>query len=281
MPVVYSKLARDKSPDRPDEWQYFGSRLVELVGVPAGNTVLDVGTGPGSVLLPAAKMTGDQGQAIGIDIDFDWFRFITPKIQDQNLNSVSFAHMDVGQLGFEEDTFDRVFCGNLGWDYCFDFWQMEFTGPDIRMAEIARVLKPGGRLGISSWAGREDIDWFGAHFKMYFPEFTAEWEDKEGKLFRVYRENTEAYRMILEEGGFQDIDVILDTEVFVSKDEEEWWGQVWGSFWWQYIDPVEKSNPEKMNRFKEIIFDELDQFKYYDGIRMNKTAVFALGTNRK
>jgi ubiquinone/menaquinone biosynthesis C-methylase UbiE len=281
MPVVYSKLARDKSSDRPDEWQYFGSRLVELVGVSAGNTVLDVGTGPGSVLFPASKKTGDQGQIIGIDIDFDWFRFITPKIQDQNLNSVSFAHMDVGQLGFEEDTFDRVFCGNLGWDYCFDFWQMEFIGPDIWLAEISRVLKPGGRLGISSWAGREDIDWFGALFKMYFPEYIVDWENKEGSLFRVYRENAEAYRMILKEGGFQDVEVIMDTEVFVSKDEEEWWGQVWGSFWWQYIDPVEKSNPKKMNQFKEMIFSELDQFKYYDGIRMNKTAVFALGTNRK
>jgi ubiquinone/menaquinone biosynthesis C-methylase UbiE len=248
------------------------------VDIPVGAFVLDVGTGPGSVIIPAAKKVGSQGLGIGIDIDFDWFRHVVPTIQEFNLKHVTFAQMDVERLGFESNTFDRVLCGNLGWDYCFDFWNMEFTGPDTRLAEISRVLKPGGKVGISSWAGREDIDWFGAHFKMYFPEFITDWEKKEDSPFRVYRENAEAYQTILKEGGFENVKVVLETEVFVSKDEEAWWSQLWGSFWWQYIDPVEESNPKKMKQFKKLIFNELKQFKYYDGFRMNKTAVFAVGT---
>ena len=230
MKVVHSKLANDKSPDSPDDWQYFGSRLAALADIPAGGTVLDIGTGPGSVIIPAAKDIGEHGLGVAMDIDFDWFKHVIPITQEHHLNHVLFAQMDAAKLGFANRTFDRVLCGNLGWDYCFDFWMMEFIGPDTRLAEISRVLKPGGRVGISSWAGREDIDWFASYFKTHFPEYIADLEEKKGTSFRIYRENAEAYQIILKQGGFKDVKVSLETEVFVSKDEEEWWSQLWGSF---------------------------------------------------
>jgi ubiquinone/menaquinone biosynthesis C-methylase UbiE len=49
-------------------WDYFGVRLVEHAATYPGALVLDVGCGPGSSLLPAAKKTGSRGFAYGIDI---------------------------------------------------------------------------------------------------------------------------------------------------------------------------------------------------------------------
>jgi O-methyltransferase/aklanonic acid methyltransferase len=52
----------------PDYWDYFGVRLVECAGLTPGMKVLDIGSGTGSSLFPAADMVGPSGYAIGVDI---------------------------------------------------------------------------------------------------------------------------------------------------------------------------------------------------------------------
>src|ERR1700687_5705360 len=45
-----------------------GRELVELAQIPAGARVLDVATGRGAILFPAAECVGQQGEVIGVDI---------------------------------------------------------------------------------------------------------------------------------------------------------------------------------------------------------------------
>lgn len=45
-----------------------GQRLVELAQIPAGARVLDVASGRGAILFPAAERVGPQGKVIGVDI---------------------------------------------------------------------------------------------------------------------------------------------------------------------------------------------------------------------
>ena len=121
MNVVYTRIASPTVPERPNYWQYFGLRLTEHARIPQGATVLDIGTGPGSVLIPAAKKVGIHGLGIGVDVDFGWFKYILPDLQKHNLRSTALAQMDATNLGINNAQVDHVLCGFLGWDYCFDF----------------------------------------------------------------------------------------------------------------------------------------------------------------
>jgi hypothetical protein len=123
-----------------------------------------------------------------------------------------------------------------------------------------------------------DIDWFGEQFIRYFSEYVADWEKEQGEVFRVYQESVDGYAKILRAGGFQDVQVSAETEEFVSADEEEWWGQVWGAYWWEHIDPLAEKEPDRLQRFKEQVFEDLQRFKHPNGICSCKTAVFAFGT---
>ena len=54
--------------DAQGAFAHFGRRLVEVVGVETGQRVLDVATGRGAVLFPAAEHVGTTGEAVGVDI---------------------------------------------------------------------------------------------------------------------------------------------------------------------------------------------------------------------
>jgi SAM-dependent methyltransferase len=51
----------------------FGKRLVEMMGIQAGDCVLDVGVGRGANLIPAAERVGVEGSVVGIDISQGMF----------------------------------------------------------------------------------------------------------------------------------------------------------------------------------------------------------------
>jgi ubiquinone/menaquinone biosynthesis C-methylase UbiE len=180
MNVVYSRLASAKVPESPNYWQYFGSQLIEHARTPEGATILDVGTGTGSVLIPAVKRATIHGLGIGVDIDFGWFKHVRPELQKHNIRNTALAQMDVVNLGFVNGKFDNVLCGFLGWDYCFDFFGMQFTGPDVRLSEITRVLRDGGLVAISSWERQEDLEWLGEHFQRHFPAYVADQREEAG-----------------------------------------------------------------------------------------------------
>jgi ubiquinone/menaquinone biosynthesis C-methylase UbiE len=158
---------------------------------------------------------------------------------------------------------------------------VEYTGPDTRLAELTRVLRDGGRVGISSWERQEDLDWLGEQFRKYFPAYVADQEKEMGSVIRVYsKENAKGLERILRKGSFQDIDIITETAEFVSADEEEWWWQVWGAGWWEHIDRVARTDADKLKQFKEQVFENLGQHKQNDGIHFSKTVLFAFGKRK-
>jgi len=107
--------------------------MLDAAGVRAGAHVLDVCTGPG-MLVQAAIERG--AKATGLDF---------PKVVELAQKLVptgEFRAGDAQALPFPDDTFDAVVCG---------YGVIHLPEPEMALREMMRVLRPGGRAGISVW----------------------------------------------------------------------------------------------------------------------------------
>ena len=131
-------------------------RLITLADLEEGQRVLDVATGPGMVARGAAALVksdmtdgvDEVGQVMGVDIANDAIEVARQRARDAGLTNIEFMIDDAEALQLADAQFDRVFCS---------FGLMHFPAPDKAMAEMARVLVPGGRVVVAVWGESQDV----------------------------------------------------------------------------------------------------------------------------
>lgn len=106
----------------------------------AGDVVLDLGSGAGIDILLAAKHVGPSGRAIGVDMTDDMIARANENIAAAGLSNVEVRKGIIEELPVEDGSVDWVISN------CVINLSPE---KDRVFAEIARVLKPGGRVRIS------------------------------------------------------------------------------------------------------------------------------------
>ncbi len=139
--AIFERIAPEYDLAGPGCFAHYGRRLVEVIGVAPGQRVLDVATGRGAVLFPAAERVGASGEVVGIDLAEAMVRATGDEAKHRGLPA-TVRVMDAEQLDFPDASFDCVLCG---------FGVMFFPDLPHTLAEFRRVLKPGGRLGVSTW----------------------------------------------------------------------------------------------------------------------------------
>lgn len=119
--------------------QVLEENTVHLCGIQPGDTVLELGHGPGMGLQSAAKLLTDPtGRLIGVDYSEYMHQVAKERMKELVANGkVSLHHCDVAAMPLADSTVDKVFHCN-----CYYFW------PDLRKgtSEIHRVMKPGGLM---------------------------------------------------------------------------------------------------------------------------------------
>lgn len=103
-----------------------------------GERVLDVGCGPGSLTVPAARKVGKSGKAVGIDASPEMIEVATRKARKHGME-VDFRVAPIEALPFEDGEFDVVLSSLM----------LHHLPDDVKaqgLSEIVRVSKPGGRL---------------------------------------------------------------------------------------------------------------------------------------
>ncbi|ACA18653.1 Methyltransferase type 11 [Methylobacterium sp. 4-46] len=103
----------------------------------AGEQVLDVGCGPGFFLRDLAIAVGSEGRAVGIDISEPMLALAKARCAD--LSNVEFERTVAAHLPASDGRVDLV-CGLQTYAYLEDL--------EVGLAELHRVLRPGGRAVI-------------------------------------------------------------------------------------------------------------------------------------
>lgn len=125
----------------------YGARLLELCAAEPGQRVLDLACGTGEPGLTLA-LAQPQVQVVGIDSAHAMAHAAVSAGEAEGLTNISFAIAEGERLPFADNTFDRVMCR---------FGLMAFDQPSRGLAEIARVLTPGGRLALAVWSVPETV----------------------------------------------------------------------------------------------------------------------------
>jgi ubiquinone/menaquinone biosynthesis C-methylase UbiE len=94
----------------------------------------------------AARLVGESGRVIITDFAPEMVAGARQRAQELGVENAEFRVLDAERMDLETDSVDGVLCR---WAY------MLTTVPAAAFAETRRVLRPGGRLAFSVWAGRE------------------------------------------------------------------------------------------------------------------------------
>ena len=129
-----------------EQMAFLNHRLVADARLRAGMQVLDLGSGTGYPALLGAQTVGPSGNVIGLDLAEQMLAAARRKATTLGLAHVTFRTGDVTALPFEANLFDAVTSR-----FCLMFL------PEIpkAIAEIARVLKPGGWVAAAVWSAPE------------------------------------------------------------------------------------------------------------------------------
>ena len=132
------------------------AKLVNFAGVKAGQRVLDVACGTGVVAVTCAAR-GARVSALDL----------TPELLAAARESAEIAHVkidfhegDAEQLPFPDAEFDVVLS---------QFGHIFAPRPDVAIAEMLRVLKPGGTIGFSTWPPEHFVGRSFAMSALYLP----------------------------------------------------------------------------------------------------------------
>jgi len=105
-----------------------------------GETVLDLGSGGGIDVILSAKRVGPRGTAYGLDMTDEMLALARQNALDAGVSNVHFLKGFIEQIPLPADSVDVVISNCVV--------NLSVDKPAV-LTEVARVLKPGGRIGIS------------------------------------------------------------------------------------------------------------------------------------
>jgi ubiquinone/menaquinone biosynthesis C-methylase UbiE len=126
-----------------------GDEIIRLLKPKNGDQVLDVASGTGEPGLTIASMLND-GKVIITDLAEYMLEIARENAAKRGIKNIETRVCDVSELPFADNTFDAISCR-----FGFMFF------PDMLLAakEMARVLKPAGRIATSVWNIPEKNFW--------------------------------------------------------------------------------------------------------------------------
>ncbi|MDX6699682.1 MAG: hypothetical protein QOE65_3079 [Solirubrobacteraceae bacterium] len=119
-------------------------RLRETLAPLPGERLLEVGPGTGYYALPVAQWLAPDGTLEIFDLQQDFLDHTMRRAEEAGLSNLLPAQGDAQSLPYEDDRFDGAYLATvLG----------EIPDPGAALSELARVVRPGGRIAVGELFG--------------------------------------------------------------------------------------------------------------------------------
>ncbi len=118
-----------------------GDAIINRIRPSGNHHVLDIAAGTGEPGLTIASMI-PEGRVTITDLSEQMLEIAADKASQRRLNNIEVKACDVCELPFPDNHFDSISCR---------FGFMFFPDMQLAATEMARVLKPGGRIATSVW----------------------------------------------------------------------------------------------------------------------------------
>ena len=126
--------------------------MLNLAGIQAGSRVLDVAAGTGESTLMAAARVGSKGHVVAADVSASMLNVAAEAARKAGMTNVETRVMNAENLELDTDSFDAVVCRVA---------LMLFPNPAKALAEMRRVVKPGGKVAVMVMAALEKNPYHG------------------------------------------------------------------------------------------------------------------------
>jgi len=129
------------------------ARLREVLDAQPGERILEVGPGTGYYTLDVAEWVGPQGQIEILDLQREMLDHTMRRAGERGITNISPTEADATALPYDDASFDAAHLTTvLG----------EIPDQEAAVRELARVLKPGGRLVVGELLGDPHYVGFGS-----------------------------------------------------------------------------------------------------------------------
>ena len=178
--------------------------LIDAVGVQPGAEVLDVASGTGVVARLAAARAGTSGRVVASDISGAMLAHAANVAAPAGSAPIDYLEASVTELPLDDGSFDVVLC-QQGMPF--------FTDRPGAAAEMLRVLRPGGTIGMSVWLAERQLEPFDQYIEALVqadvePPFPGAFDSETFKM------TPEEVAAVLQAGGCESLDIrVVEREV--------------------------------------------------------------------
>jgi len=179
----------------------------------AGQDLLDVGCGPGTVSLDLARRVRP-GRVVGLDRAAEVVEEAERLRVEAGMGNVTFVCGDVYSLDIADASFDVVHAHQV---------LQHLSQPVDALREMQRVLRPGGILAV------RDADYGAFTWAPADPRLDR-WLELYHAVTRANGADADVGRHLLawvRAAGFVDLEVTSSTWTFADADNRAWWGGLW------------------------------------------------------
>jgi SAM-dependent methyltransferase len=190
-------------------------RMLELAEVGAGDRVLELACGPGGLGFAAAERVGPGGEVVLTDVAEEMTAIAAARGAELGLGNVAFRRLDLERIEEPDASYDVVLCRE-GLMFALE--------PDRAVAEIRRVLRPGGRAAVAVWAARERNPWLGLMMDVVSAHTGAP-VPPPGIPGPFALGDAGALRRLFDDAGLADVRVGELSVPLRAASFDEWWGR--------------------------------------------------------